>query len=270
MARLPALIDAVVANDPRGRPTITHIARLVRDATLIASTTRGAGAAKMTYRDAATLLMAVCGEINPLRAVSAANKLRTLMPVPADEMRIMQSEDLPHHFDWLREPFGFAVALERMIERAPQLVKWEEAYLAQGRGQASATEAGFSLERSITRFAQVPNGFRPGISRPIRVVFYVPGIAAEIHVGMVWSDVSESDAFHEYYVPPPASTGSLDSVDPIYDAMIPIEVGTTTLLALHNAVNAKPRTRGPAAAKSARPSPAKSKRRGGDTRTSKP
>lgn len=249
MARLPALIDAIVETDPRGRPTITHIARLVRDAALIDSTTRGAGAAKMTYRDAATLLMAVCGEINPLRSVSAANRLRTLVPAPADEMRLAQAEDLPKHFEWLREPVGFAVALERMIERAPQLAKWEEAYLAQGRDSASATDEGFSLERSIARFAQSAGGFKPGISRPVRVVFYVPGIAAEIHVGMVWSDVSENDAFHEYFVPPAGANGSLGGLDAVYDAMIPIEVGTATLLALHHAVNAKSRTRGPSAKK---------------------
>ncbi|MFN3668137.1 MAG: hypothetical protein ACK4VY_02420 [Brevundimonas sp.] len=244
MARLPALIDAIAEHDGRGRPTIFHIARRVRDAGLIASKTRGAGAAAMTYRDAAILLMAVNGDINPLGSVAAAQALTELQPAPPDKMWFMQREDLPDHFDWLREPLGFAETLERLIEHAPDVAAWEAAYFDPGSDlETGQTETEFSIRRSINRLAGVGGGLRPSLSRPVRVVFYVPGHAAEVHLGWVWDDLVESDAFHEYYVPPP--TADLKRF-PHYDTLIPIEVGTPMLLALHNAVNARPPTRGPA------------------------
>lgn len=244
MARLPALIDAIAEHDGRGRPTVFHIARRVRDAGLIASKTRGAGAAVMTYRDAAVLLMAVNGDINPLGSVAAANALSELRPATPDQTWFMQREDLPEHFDWLREPLGFAETLERLIEHAPELASWEAEYLhVRGDLEGGRTDAEFSIKRSISRLADVPGGFRPGLSRPVRVIFYVPGHAAEVHLGWVWEDIVESDAFHEYYVPAPSTDRQKGA---LYDTLIPIEVGTPTLLALHNAVNARPRTRGPA------------------------
>lgn len=247
MARLPALIDALAEVDPRGRPSIFHIARRVRDGKLITSETRGAGAAKMTYRDAATLLMAACGDINPLGAVAAAERLQALEPVPADSMRVMQREDLPPHFKWLKKPTGFAKTLELLIEHAPQLAEWEAAYQAGWADDITTpTEAEFSIKRAIERFGASPGGFRPGLSKPIRVIFYAPGIAAEIHLGWVWKDVLEADAFHEYYAPPNRRVKADHADGPAPDVMIPVEVGVRTLLALHEAVNAKPRTRGPA------------------------
>lgn len=249
MARLPALIDAIAAHDGRGRPTIFHIARRVRDAGLIASKTRGAGAAAMTYRDAAILLMAVNGDINPLGSVAAAKALADLRPATPDQTWFMQREDLPEHFGWLREPLGFAETLERLIEHAPELAAWEAEYLhARGDLGEGQTDAEFSIKRSISRLADVPGGFRPGLSRPVRVIFYVPGHAAEVHLGWVWEDIVESDAFHEYYVPASSTDGPMA---PLHDTLIPIEVGAPMLLALHDAVNARPRTRGPASPRGA-------------------
>lgn len=246
MARLPALVDALAEVDLRGHATLHHIARLVRDAGEITSTKRGAGGAKMEYRDAATLLMAACGDINPLGAVAAAKRLQTLEPIPADAMRTMQREDLPAHFDWLREPTDFATTLTRLIEHAPQLAAWEEAYQS-GKADGVAegvSEAEFSVTRAIHRFAQ--GGFRPGLSKPVRVIFYAPGVAAEIHLGWVWDDLTETDAFHEYYALPQPAARAVAADEPAPDVMFPVEVGVRTLLALHNAVHQKPRTRGPA------------------------
>lgn len=246
MARLPALVDALAEVDPRTQASLNHIARLARDAGLITSTKRGAGAAKMEYEDAAKLLMAACGDINPLGAVAAAKRLQALEPIPADTVRTMQRQDLPEHFDWLREPTSFATTLTRLIEHAPQLEVWEKKYQAGVSAciTEGVSEAKFSVTRAIHRFAQ--GGFQPGMSKPVRVVFYAPGVAAEIHLGWVWDDLTETDAFHEYYASN-HTAGQVDAADdPAPDVMFPVEIGVRTLLALHDAVNQKPRTRGPA------------------------
>lgn len=61
MARLPALIDALALCDDRPRGTIDHIARALREAGLIQTTKRGRGAAEMTARDAAALVLGLYG-----------------------------------------------------------------------------------------------------------------------------------------------------------------------------------------------------------------
>jgi len=61
MARLPALIDALTLCDDRPRGTIDHIARTMREAGLIQTTKRGRGAAEMTARDAAALVLGLYG-----------------------------------------------------------------------------------------------------------------------------------------------------------------------------------------------------------------
>lgn len=61
MARLPALIDALTTCDERPRGAIDHVARTLREAGLIQTTKRGRGAAEMTARDAAALLLGLYG-----------------------------------------------------------------------------------------------------------------------------------------------------------------------------------------------------------------
>ena len=61
MARLPALIDALTTCDERPRGTIDHVARTLREAGLIQTTKRGRGAAEMTPRDAAALVLGLYG-----------------------------------------------------------------------------------------------------------------------------------------------------------------------------------------------------------------
>ena len=244
MARLPALVDAIAAHDGRGRATIVHIARKVRDAGLIQSTTRGAGAAEMTCRDAAILLTAVNGHINPQGSVDGAQAFAQLRPATPDLIWKTQREDLSEKLKWLREPLSFLDTLERLIEHAHDLARWEADYLANPGDGSAQSEAEFSMKRAVSRFDGVPGGFRPGLSRPVRVIFYLPGIAAEVHIGWVWEDLSATNAFHEYYVPPPLGAGKQAS--PVLDTLFPIEVGTPMLVALHDAVRARPRTRGPA------------------------
>lgn len=240
MARLPALIDALALHDRRGRPTIAHIARQVRDAGLIASTKRGAGALVMTFAEAATLLLATCGDSSPQGAVAAVHNLRSLVAHPDDPNRDMQREDMPAWMDFLREKVSFAEAVERLIANAPAIAKWHEAYMKDWAQPASGvSEAEFSMQWMVVKSAAANGSFRPGYARALRVVSYVPGLAAEIHLGRVWKRLDEVEAFHEHYAPASAWGGDPDDFTPTMpqtDCLITIEVGLPTLMALHDAV----------------------------------
>ena len=99
----------------------------------------------------------------------------------------------------------------------------------------------------VVKSVAANGSFRPGYARALRVVSYVPGLAAEIHLGRVWKRLEEVEAFHEHYAPagaweidaaggdPPASDGD-SPTRPQSDCLITIEVGLPTLLALHDAV----------------------------------
>lgn len=75
MARLPALIDALAAVDGRPRVTIDNVGRAIREAGLIQTTKRGLGAAEMTARDAAYLLIGLYGSDHKAGSVAAAKSL---------------------------------------------------------------------------------------------------------------------------------------------------------------------------------------------------
>ena len=94
MARLPALIDDLAAHDPRGRPTVELIARNIREAGLITTTKRGRGAAEMTARDAAALLIGLCCSDGPKDAADAVRKFSSLVSDP-ESMNEMTEEDFP-------------------------------------------------------------------------------------------------------------------------------------------------------------------------------
>lgn len=232
MARLPALVDALAEHDRRGRPTIAHIARQVRDSGLITSVKRGAGAATMTFDDAATLLMAACGDSSPQGAVQAVNSLRSLRPAPQDQVKRMQREDLPDWFGFLREEASFPETVRLLIEHAPVIAQWNsryEALAASESDKASNSDAEFSMRRAAA-LASPGALFQPGFAKNVRVVSYVPGVAAEVHLGRVWRQLEEHDAFHEYFVGPSPSAVSSN------DCLVTVEVGLPTLMALHTAI----------------------------------
>lgn len=86
MARLPALVDALVAVDGRERVVVDNIARAVREAGFIQTTKRGRGAADMTCDDAAALLVGLYGSagmIDAPRVVEAFTQARRRHPVGA-------------------------------------------------------------------------------------------------------------------------------------------------------------------------------------------
>ena len=243
MARLPALIEAIARHDRRGQATIAHIARQVRDEGLIRSSKRGVGAAIMTVKDAATLLLATCGDSSPQGTVAAVHNLRSLVPHPDDSNRDMQREDMPAWMDFLREKVGFADAVERLIANAPAIAEWHEAYMTDWeQPTGGVSEAEFSMQWMVVKSAAAGGSFRPGYARALRVVSYVPGLAAEIHLGRPWKRLEEVEAFHEHYAPAEAWSGPSKAEDaPAQtDCLITIEVGLPTLLALHAAVNDLP------------------------------
>jgi hypothetical protein len=199
----------------------------------------------MTYRDAATLLMATCGSLNPLGATKAVERLRALRPAPADKLAKMQARYRADLFGWLKKPLSFHETLEGLIERAPALSEWGANYVQRSEDLTEQTDAAFSIRRAQERISRSGSPFQPGLIKPVRVVFYGPGVAAEVHLGWLWNDLIEEDAFHEYYINADRSKLEPEQGGALFDVMIPVEVGLATLLSLHNAVNAKPRTRGP-------------------------
>jgi len=236
MARLPALIRAIAQHDRRGEKTIAHIARQVRDAGLIASTKRGVGASVMSFADAATLLLAVCGDNSPQGAVTAVHNLRALQPLPWDDNDRMKREDLAEPLWFLRESMGFAGAVERLIEHAPAVARWQANYRGKERRRDGMSEAEYSAFRMNEKLAAITSSGAPGYGRLVRVISYVPGTAAELHLGSPWLGLEEDDAFHEYYAPHGRAESDSSDMAATSDCLISVEVGLPILLALHAAV----------------------------------
>jgi hypothetical protein len=115
MARLPALIDALSACDPRERKSLDHIARVIREAGHIPTTKRGGGAAEMHAREAANFLIAANGAEQPKDAAFAVDRFRTL--VRFAPLNNTGSETLSKVY--AAETFG--AALEKLIEGTDEL-----------------------------------------------------------------------------------------------------------------------------------------------------
>lgn len=234
MARLPNLVAALAEHDRRGKPTIAHIARVVRDDDLIASRTRGVGASVMTMADAATLLMGVIGDSSPGGAAAAVKSLRELRPLPWDDHDRRRQEDLSAPLQFLKGRRGFAETLTLLIEHAPQLNDWAKQFnvSATGRPAVGLSVKEASLERGAKKFQAAGVAGLPAYDRAVRIISYVPGVAAEIHLGMPWDQIEDDDSFHEYYCHPNLwSDGAA-----VTDSLCTMEVGLPSLLALHKAV----------------------------------
>lgn len=237
MARLPGLVKAIANNDQRPLSLITHFARMLRaNPPMIVSDKAGLAAQHMKVEDAVTLLMAVSGAHNPAGAREAVENLQTLAPRPwdgfdQDGSELRQGGDLA----FLRTQASFAETLALMIGNAHHLAafeaKYQKAWDAE-KGQPHSAE-GFSMERMVRKLDPATDPYRPSYARIVRVVVYVPGLAAEIHCGRPWKQFDEGGAFHEFYVPPPNSKNA----DLQRDVMGTIEFGVPTLLALQKLVS---------------------------------
>ncbi|MCA1545021.1 hypothetical protein I6F18_34610 [Bradyrhizobium sp. NBAIM32] len=117
MARLPVLISRIAPFDGRSPDAIAHVARLVRESGYIATTKRGSGAAEMTTRDAANLLIALHGSDSPKRAPEAVERFRRL-PFSMCTSETSFGENIRDAFS----ASTFGEALEKTIEVVPELV----------------------------------------------------------------------------------------------------------------------------------------------------
>jgi hypothetical protein len=126
MARLPALVAALAEEDDRDAGTLNLVARTVREAGHMATTKRGVGAAGMTVRDAANLLIGAYGAESPKEAPAAVAMFRTLRNQRQEKGR----EGVVGHLD---AADSFGEALEALIAGTPELCTMflqyvEEAY----------------------------------------------------------------------------------------------------------------------------------------------
>lgn len=80
MATLPQLIAALQKHDGRDLGTITQFGRMIREAGYLPGGKRGAGAPKMTFGDAAVLILGLYGSSSPAAAPGYIAKMRTLAP----------------------------------------------------------------------------------------------------------------------------------------------------------------------------------------------
>lgn len=117
MARLPALVDALVQIDGRERVLIDNVARAVREAGFIQTTKRGRGAAEMTAQDAAALLVGLYGSAGMAdapRVVDAFSQMKRRHPAAA-------IKDGPAALGPLFRSRTLLDAVQRLIELGPKL-----------------------------------------------------------------------------------------------------------------------------------------------------
>ena len=76
MAKLPALVAAIAKHDPRGEVVVANYARTIREAGLIPTTKRGAGASEMTPTEGCNLLLALSEVGNARKAPETVRLLR--------------------------------------------------------------------------------------------------------------------------------------------------------------------------------------------------
>ena len=205
MARLPTLVDAIAQHDGRGRATIAHVARRLRDTSHIISSKRGAGGATMTIKDAATLLIGAYADVSPHNAPESVERAMTLQPLPDDQFDKDKRAELPSELAFLRKRTSFFETLELLIENASAVERWQRRVLTSPLFSSSPTsesEAQFSILQGARKFYRAGAANLPANAQPVRVACYAPGFAAEIHIGFEWAQLELSSPFHSYYIAP--------------------------------------------------------------------
>jgi hypothetical protein len=152
MARLPALVAALARTDGRDAETLGWIARVAREQGLITTTKRGTGAAEMTPRDAANLLIAANVADAPREALPLVPMVRAFVPrLPSEEDRT--AADV---FGEITRAENFGDALEAAIDGALEIAvrlsrahdaRFSDEPLLQGpKSMFALGLAGFSVE----------------------------------------------------------------------------------------------------------------------------
>lgn len=119
MARLPGLIAALAKTDGRDDKALTWLARVARERGLITTTKRGLGAAEMTARDAANLLIAAIVAEAPAEVLARTEMVRGFVPeyLPPAAIR-----DEPGVLGEISRAATFGDALAAAIEGASELL----------------------------------------------------------------------------------------------------------------------------------------------------
>jgi hypothetical protein len=134
MARLPQLIDQVSKTSGRDRASVEHCARAIREAGFITTTKRGVGAASMTARDAANLIIAANAAESTKEALQAVPQFRSLKKWYS----VSETDSFEDVFARLQAAPTFGEALEELIESAPELVVVFRQYLEEAHGKQIA------------------------------------------------------------------------------------------------------------------------------------
>lgn len=128
MAKLPALVTEVAKIDGRPRETVEHIARVIRERGYIATGKRGGGAAEMTIRDAANLLLALNGADVPKDGPLAIDRFRSLLqfvtmpPGKGSRTQLGLYESYPNTIRDILNVRTFGEAMDSLIENVPGMV----------------------------------------------------------------------------------------------------------------------------------------------------
>ncbi len=157
MAKLPALVDAITEVDGRERPTIEHVARVIREAGYVPTTKRGSGAADMTAREAANLLLALNGADAPKDGPVAIDRFRSLVqttligrgmtPEWVTDDKVFSC--FPDAIKDVADSRTFGEALEALIQGAPGLELFFKAYVKEEFGEDHASVFVQMIDRGL-------------------------------------------------------------------------------------------------------------------------
>lgn len=134
MSTLPVLVTALAEVDSRDRATIEYFARTIRQAGYITTGKRGMGAAKVTAREAANLLIALAGAESARDAPVEIDRFRSLCKFDPGE----PGDNLPQVIKDVMNSDTFGEAIDVLVEGTPELVMCFFAYFREAYANASA------------------------------------------------------------------------------------------------------------------------------------
>lgn len=209
MATFPTMVELFAETDGREVKSIEHIARLVRERGYIKNGKRGAGAPHMETRDAANLLIALCGCDNSVEAPIAIDRYRSLLKYGLGNEREEGELDTVKS---IIECNNFGDALEVLIDGVPDLSIALTEYIA----SAYQTDDSERVSRLLSsRVAGV------------EVEFIRYQVAIRIYRDT--RNGRELD-FEELYIPDmDRPTGFYTQANPFPDRIVAVKVGLPTL-----------------------------------------
>lgn len=214
MARLPQLIAMLAKVDGRKMGTIEHGSRVLREAGLLTTGKRGAGAPEMTYEDAANLLIAVNGSEAIAGAKHAVNAIADLIP---ENHNI--NEDLPYPLPDLERQPVFGDALSWVIMTAPHIVRLIESFIC------IRYEAPYSDDDRKMLCKQARAGMGP-------VNFTITFSPAGSRLAIELTDAEPRTEWERTY-----SWPSGKPFMPVGDRRASVKVGLPTIIALHECIS---------------------------------